>query len=69
MASQTPAEFLGLGDRLGRIAPGYEANLVLADDGLNVAETWIDGLTAADARDGAPRLAARPEQERGPVVK
>ena len=32
MASQYPAEFLGLGGELGRIAPGYRANLVLADD-------------------------------------
>jgi N-acetylglucosamine-6-phosphate deacetylase len=43
MASQYPAEFLGLGAELGRIAAGYRANLVLADDELNVIETWIDG--------------------------
>jgi N-acetylglucosamine-6-phosphate deacetylase len=42
MASEAPAAFLGLGD-LGRIARGYRANLVLADDRLNVLETWIDG--------------------------
>ncbi|MCM3878783.1 MAG: N-acetylglucosamine-6-phosphate deacetylase [Vicinamibacterales bacterium] len=46
MASQYPAEFLGLGDELGRIAPGYRANLVLADDKVDVKETWIDGLTS-----------------------
>jgi N-acetylglucosamine-6-phosphate deacetylase len=45
MASQYPAEFLGLGGELGRIAPGYRANLVLADDKLDVKETWIDGRT------------------------
>ena len=45
MASQYPAEFLGLGGELGRIAPGYRANLVLADDGMHVKETWIDGRT------------------------
>jgi N-acetylglucosamine-6-phosphate deacetylase len=45
MASQYPAEFLGLGAELGRIAPGYRANLVLADDGLDIKETWIDGRT------------------------
>jgi N-acetylglucosamine-6-phosphate deacetylase len=28
---------------LGRIAPGYRANLVLADDNFDVIETWIDG--------------------------
>lgn len=43
MASTYPAEFLGLGQELGRIAPGYRANLVLADDRLNVQDTWIDG--------------------------
>jgi N-acetylglucosamine-6-phosphate deacetylase len=43
MASTHPAEFLGLGRELGRIAPGYRANLVLANDELEVLETWIDG--------------------------
>ena len=43
MASTYPAQFLGLGRELGRIAPGYRANLVLADDRLNVIDTWIDG--------------------------
>jgi N-acetylglucosamine-6-phosphate deacetylase len=47
MASRYPAEFLGLGDSHGRIAPGYRANLVLADDELNVLETWIDGQPTA----------------------
>ncbi|MFZ0498476.1 MAG: N-acetylglucosamine-6-phosphate deacetylase [Steroidobacteraceae bacterium] len=43
MASLYPAEFLGLADELGRIERGYRANLVMADDKLNVLETWIDG--------------------------
>jgi len=43
MASAYPAEFLGLGKELGRIAPGYRANLVACDDRLQVKETWIDG--------------------------
>ena len=43
MASLYPAEFLGLAHELGRIEPGYRANLVLADDRLNVLETWLDG--------------------------
>ncbi|MGH8294366.1 MAG: N-acetylglucosamine-6-phosphate deacetylase [Steroidobacteraceae bacterium] len=47
MASLYPAQFLGLSRQLGRIEPGYRANLVLADDGLNVLATWIDGQTAA----------------------
>jgi len=44
MASTYPAEFLGLGAELGRIAPGYRANLVLVDEGINVVETWIEGV-------------------------
>jgi N-acetylglucosamine-6-phosphate deacetylase len=48
MASRHPAEFLGLGHAVGRICPGYRANLVLADDDLNVVETWIDGRSSAE---------------------
>ena len=47
MASLYPAQFLGLAHELGRIEPGYRANLVLADEKLNVLETWIDGRTSA----------------------
>jgi N-acetylglucosamine-6-phosphate deacetylase len=46
MASEVPAAFLGLGDDTGRIAPGFRANLVLADDDLAVRETWIDGCSS-----------------------
>jgi N-acetylglucosamine-6-phosphate deacetylase len=46
MASQYPAEFLGLGHELGRIAPGYRANLVQMDDELKVRRTWIEGASA-----------------------
>ncbi|ALN82976.1 N-acetylglucosamine-6-phosphate deacetylase [Lysobacter antibioticus] len=44
MASTYPAEFLGLGHELGRIAPGYRADLVVLDDELRVAGSWIGGL-------------------------
>ncbi len=43
MAAQYPAEFLGLGGELGRIAPGYRADLVLLDAGMQVRGTWIAG--------------------------
>ena len=43
MASRAPAEFLGLGGELGRIAPGYRASLVLLDANLCAKATWIDG--------------------------
>lgn len=50
MASRAPAEFLGLGGELGRIAPNYRASLVLLDDDLSVVETWIDGVSSRDTR-------------------
>jgi N-acetylglucosamine-6-phosphate deacetylase len=52
MASQWPAEFLGLGREVGRIAPGLRANLVAADDELKVLETWIDGRSMGDEAEG-----------------
>jgi N-acetylglucosamine-6-phosphate deacetylase len=48
MASANPAAFLGLAD-VGGIAPGDRANLVLLDDDLQVAETWIDGIPSGAA--------------------
>ena len=67
MASGNPAEFLGLGDRMGRIAPGYRADLVLLDDRLEVSDVWIGGvaiaedrpLTAAQSGEGAHRAMRR----------
>ncbi len=46
MASTYPAQFLGLGGELGRIAPGYRANLVAVDEDVNVIDTWIEGRAA-----------------------
>jgi N-acetylglucosamine-6-phosphate deacetylase len=46
MASEYPAQFLGLGHELGRIAPGYRANLVQIDDEFKVRRTWIEGVAA-----------------------
>ena len=43
MASTNPAAFLGLGDELGTIAPGYRANLTLLDRELKATRTWING--------------------------
>jgi N-acetylglucosamine-6-phosphate deacetylase len=48
MASRWPAEFLGLGGELGRIAPGYRADLTLFDDTLAVTETWIAGRSSRE---------------------
>jgi N-acetylglucosamine-6-phosphate deacetylase len=46
MASEYPAAFLGLDGELGRIAPGYRANLALLDDDLQVRRTWIEGISS-----------------------
>ena len=48
MASLYPAAFLGLERRLGRIAPGFDADLVLLDEDLEVRETWIGGQPGSD---------------------
>ncbi|HQX91906.1 MAG TPA: amidohydrolase family protein, partial [Thermomonas sp.] len=44
MAAQYPAEWIGLGHQLGRIAPGYRADLVLLDADVRVQRSWIAGL-------------------------
>ncbi|MCB2411026.1 N-acetylglucosamine-6-phosphate deacetylase [Hymenobacter lucidus] len=43
MASLYPAQVLGLDQRLGRIAPGYRADLCLFDEELNVRATVLAG--------------------------
>jgi N-acetylglucosamine-6-phosphate deacetylase len=43
MASLVPASFLRLDHELGRIAPGYRADLVLVDESLRVRQTWVGG--------------------------
>jgi N-acetylglucosamine-6-phosphate deacetylase len=47
MASSSPAAFLGLDARLGRIAPGFEASLVVLDDAWRVVDSYIGGVAAA----------------------
>jgi N-acetylglucosamine-6-phosphate deacetylase len=43
MASAVPADFLGLSQERGRIAPGLRADLVLLDPALHVLGTWLGG--------------------------
>jgi N-acetylglucosamine-6-phosphate deacetylase len=53
-ASVHPAEFLGLGNSVGKIAPGFRADMVALDgETLAVIETWVAG-TAVHA--APPRL-------------
>jgi len=43
MASLYPAAYLGLDDQLGRVAPGYRADLTLLRPDLTVLATWVGG--------------------------
>ena len=43
MASAAPAAFLGLERERGRIAPGFAADLLILNEDLSVAQSWIDG--------------------------
>ena len=43
MCSHTPACTIGLGERKGLIAPGYDADLVFLDQDLRVVRTLVGG--------------------------
>ncbi|MBT3070986.1 N-acetylglucosamine-6-phosphate deacetylase [Rhodomicrobium sp. Az07] len=46
-ASTEPAAFLGFGDRLGRIAPDFRADLVGFDPrDMTIYQTWVDGRSS-----------------------
>lgn len=43
-ASRNPAEFIGVGHMLGKLAPGYRADMVAIDpETITVLETWVEG--------------------------
>lgn len=46
-ASTHPAQFLGLGHTLGRLLPGYRADMVaFAPAGVKIIRTWVSGTAA-----------------------
>src|SRR6266849_6175034 len=48
LATEAPARFLGLADRLGRLAPGYRGDMVALDpDAIRVLATWVAGRECA----------------------
>jgi len=54
-ASAEPAAFLGLGGTLGRIAPGYRADLVAFDPRtIAIHQAWVAGRMRLDERGSAP---------------
>ncbi len=42
-AAQSPAILLGLGERKGRLAKGYDADVVVLDEDFDVAATVVGG--------------------------
>src|SRR5947209_6648698 len=48
LATEAPARFLGIADRLGRLAPGYRGDMVALDpDAIRVLATWVAGKECA----------------------
>jgi len=48
MASEFPADFMGLGASHGRLAAGCRADLVAVDALYHASETWVGGRTPAE---------------------
>lgn len=48
MASLSPATFLGIEGDTGSIEAGKRADLIVADDGLNVADVFVGGSRSSD---------------------
>jgi N-acetylglucosamine-6-phosphate deacetylase len=45
MASQVPADSVGLADKVGVIAPGREADFIVVDSEMNLKETYLNGVS------------------------
>lgn len=43
MLTENPARLMGMGDRKGRLAPGYDADITLCDRQLRAAGTYVAG--------------------------
>jgi N-acetylglucosamine-6-phosphate deacetylase len=55
-ASANPADFMGLGDTLGRLRPGYRADVVaFMPDDLRVLATWVAGQAMVDTPEATSR--------------
>lgn len=52
MASAVPARVAGSPESKGRIAPGYDADLIALDSDLHVARVWIAGKSVYEVKSG-----------------
>jgi N-acetylglucosamine-6-phosphate deacetylase len=43
MASLHPARSIGMDDRKGALLPGLDADLLIADDGFHIRQTFVGG--------------------------
>ncbi len=48
MASLTPAQLVGIDDKVGSIAPGKNANLIIIDDAVNIKKVILEGELAVE---------------------
>src|SRR5262245_11116822 len=46
LATEVPARILGIADRKGKLARGYDADVVLLDESLNVERVFVKGMAA-----------------------
>ncbi|MFY0545851.1 N-acetylglucosamine-6-phosphate deacetylase [Brevibacillus sp. H7] len=53
MASQTPAKILGLSDRKGRLAAGYDADITILAESFEVAACYVNGRLAYERKEGS----------------
>ena len=49
MLSARPAAIAGVGDRKGRLAAGYDADVLVLDEHLHPWRTWVRGTPALTA--------------------
>ncbi len=54
LVSANPARVMGIADRKGQIAPGYDADLVQLTSRLSVRQTWIAGQAQLTGRSSQP---------------
>jgi N-acetylglucosamine-6-phosphate deacetylase len=60
MATLNPASVIGMADRKGRIAPGYDADLVVLSSELRVEMTFVAGELVYERQPSAFRRSTYP---------